>query len=50
MADCELGEATAPNAELALGLDDFTLESEVPVKPDGHGNYPVAMPGRTRVL
>jgi len=40
----------ASDLVLAPGLDDLTLESEAPVKPDADGNYPVAMPGKTRVL
>ncbi|MHC4517292.1 MAG: Gfo/Idh/MocA family protein [Planctomycetota bacterium] len=43
-------DAMASNLELAPGLDDFTLESEPPVVPDANGNYPVAMPGKTKVL
>jgi hypothetical protein len=40
-------EALASNLELAPGLDNYTLKSEPPVKPDANGNYPVAMPGIT---
>jgi myo-inositol 2-dehydrogenase / D-chiro-inositol 1-dehydrogenase len=40
-------EAMASELELAPGLDDFTMESDPPVKPDADGNYPVAMPGIT---
>ncbi len=40
-------EALASNLELAPGLDDYTLKSEPPVKPDANGDYPVAMPGIT---
>ena len=40
-------DALASNLELAPGLDDYTLQSEPPVKPDANGNYPVAMPGIT---
>jgi len=36
--------------ELAPGLDDYTMDSEPPVKPDADGNYPIAMPGQTTVL
>lgn len=43
-------EAMASNLVLAPGLDDYTMDSEPPVKPDAEGNYPVAMPGRTKVL
>ena len=38
-------EALASNVVLAPGLEDFTMESEAPVKPDEKGNYPVALPG-----
>jgi predicted dehydrogenase len=40
-------EALASDLELAPGLDDFTLQSQPPVQPDEHGDYPVAMPGIT---
>jgi predicted dehydrogenase len=40
-------EALASNLELAPGLDQMTMQSEPPVKPDANGNYPVAMPGVT---
>ncbi len=43
-------EAMASNLELAPGLDEYTFDSDAPVKPDAKGNYPVAMPGRTKVL
>jgi len=43
-------QAMASNLELAPGLDDYTPDSEPPVKPDTKGNYPVAMPGQTKVL
>jgi hypothetical protein len=43
-------QATQSNLELAPGLDKFTLASEAPVLPDADGNYPVAMPGFTKVL
>jgi predicted dehydrogenase len=38
-------QALNSNLEQAPGLDDMTMESEAPVKPDADGNYPVAMPG-----
>lgn len=53
---CESGEMihwdTALNSdlELAPGLDQMTMRSEPPVVPDARGEYPVAMPGQTRVL
>ena len=43
-------QALASNLELAPGLDDYTMESEAPVKPDAEGNAPVAKPGFTNVL
>jgi len=43
-------QAMASNIELAPGLDDFTMESEAPVKPDAEGKAPVAKPGFTKVL
>ena len=35
---------------LAPGLENFKMDSEPPVTPDENGQYPVAMPGRTKVL
>jgi predicted dehydrogenase len=43
-------EALASNVELAPGLDQYTMDSEAPVKPDAQGDYPVAKPGVTKVL
>jgi len=43
-------QALASNIELAPGLDDYTMDSEPPVKPNAQGGYPVAMPGITKVL
>ena len=43
-------QALESNLELAPGLDRITMDSEAPVKPDAQGNYPVAMPGITKVL
>ena len=43
-------EALASNIELAPGLDQYTMDSEPPVKPDAKGDYPVAKPGVTKVL
>ncbi len=43
-------EALASDLELAPGLDNYTMESDPPVKPDAEGNYPVARPGFTEVL
>jgi len=36
--------------ELAPGLDNLTLDGPAPVKPDDKGNYPVAMPGISKVF
>ncbi|HCO93594.1 MAG TPA: streptomycin biosynthesis protein StrI [Phycisphaerales bacterium] len=43
-------QAMASNIELAPGLDNYTMDSDPPVKPDDKGNYPVAMPGITKVI
>jgi hypothetical protein len=44
-------EALASNLELAPGLDKVTsLDAPAPVRPDATGNYPVPVPGRTKVL
>jgi predicted dehydrogenase len=43
-------EAMESDLELAPGLDHYTMDSDPPVMPDGKGNYPVAMPGQTKVL
>ncbi len=43
-------QALASNLELAPGLDQYTMDSEAPVKPDAQGRYPIAMPGITKVL
>ena len=43
-------DALASNLELAPGLDKLTMESPAPVQPDKDGNYPIAMPGFTKVL
>lgn len=44
-------EALASHLELAPGLDRITaLDQAAPVLPDAAGQYPVAMPGRTRTL
>jgi len=44
-------DAMASDLELAPGLDKITsLEAPAPVQPDEDGNYPVAMPGFTKVL
>jgi myo-inositol 2-dehydrogenase / D-chiro-inositol 1-dehydrogenase len=43
-------QALASDLELAPGLDQLTWDGEPPVKPDEHGQYPIAMPGFTNVL
>jgi predicted dehydrogenase len=43
-------QAMASDLVLAPGLDRYTMDSDPPVKPDAEGGYPVAMPGRTKVL
>jgi len=35
---------------LAPGLDEMTMDSEPPVKPDADGNYPIAIPGITKAV
>ena len=43
-------EALASNVELAPGLERLTFDSPPPVVPDAQGDYPIAMPGVTKVL
>jgi len=43
-------EAMASNLELAPGLDNLKWDDDAPVMPDDNGNYPIAMPGITKVL
>ncbi len=43
-------EAMASKLVLAPGMDTWTLDSPAPVMPDDKGDYPVAMPGTTKVL
>jgi predicted dehydrogenase len=43
-------EAMNSNLVLAPGLDNWQIDSPAPVMPDDKGNYPVAMPGTTKVL
>ena len=43
-------QAMASDLVLAPGLESYTMDSEPPVMPDEEGQYPVAMPGRTKVL
>jgi len=43
-------QAMASDLVLAPGIEDYTMETDPPVMPDENGRYPVAMPGRTKVL
>jgi len=43
-------QALASDLELAPGLDQYTMQSAAPVTADDQGRYPLAMPGRTKVL
>jgi predicted dehydrogenase len=43
-------EALASDQVLAPGLAEMSMDSVPPVTPDEEGNYPVAMPGFTKVL
>ena len=43
-------EAMESDLELAPGLDHYTMDSDPPVMPDSKGDYPIAMPGQTKVL
>ena len=43
-------QALASDLVLAPGMENFTMDSAPPVVPDAQGRYPVAMPGRTKVL
>ena len=53
---CESGklitwdEAFASKLELALGLENYTWDSNPPVMPDANGRYPIAMPGQTTAV
>jgi predicted dehydrogenase len=53
---CESGalitwdEALKSDIELAPGLESLTMDSDAPVMPDANGRYPVAVPGRTKVV
>jgi hypothetical protein len=38
-------DALASTLELAPGLENYTMQSDPPVKPDANGNYKIAMPG-----
>jgi myo-inositol 2-dehydrogenase / D-chiro-inositol 1-dehydrogenase len=43
-------QALESNVELAPGLDKLTMDSAAPVQPNAQGEYPIAMPGQTKVL
>ena len=43
-------EAIKSNLELAPGLENLTMDGPAPVMPDADGNYPIPVPGKTRVL
>lgn len=43
-------QALNSNLELAPGLDQLTWDAEPPVKPNAQGQYPVAMPGFSKVV
>ncbi len=43
-------DALASDLTLAPGLDDITMDSDPPIKPNEDGSYPIAMPGFTKVL
>ncbi len=43
-------QATQSDLALAPGLEQYTLKSMPPVVPDTDGNYPIAVPGQTKVV
>lgn len=43
-------QALNSNLELAPGIEKYTMDSTPPIVPDAQGQYPVAMPGKTKVL
>ncbi len=43
-------QALASELVLAPGLENCTLDSEPPVKPDAQGRYPIALPGLTKAF
>jgi myo-inositol 2-dehydrogenase/D-chiro-inositol 1-dehydrogenase len=45
-----LEEAMNSSVELAPGVENITVDSKAPVMPDAQGNYPVAVPGQSKVL
>ncbi|HOA72827.1 MAG TPA: Gfo/Idh/MocA family oxidoreductase [Phycisphaerae bacterium] len=42
----------ALNSDLVLapGIENYTMDSQPPVVPDAEGRYPIAMPGKTKVV
>ena len=42
-------EAMNSTTELAPNLDALTMDGPAPVMPDENGDYPIAMPGVTKV-
>ncbi len=43
-------QALNSKVELAPGLEELTIKSDAPVKPDADGNYPIAQPGITKAF
>jgi predicted dehydrogenase len=43
-------QALDSTLELAPGLEDFTMDSDPPVQPNAEGQYPVAVPGFSKVV
>ncbi len=43
-------EALESDLVQAPGLENFTMDTDPPVVPDAKGQYPIAMPGRTKAL
>ena len=43
-------DAIASDLVLAPGLENITMDSEAPIKPNEDGSYPIAMPGFSEVL
>ncbi len=47
--DVSWDEAINSELELAPGLDQITMDSPAPIQADAAGNYPVALPGISKV-
>ena len=43
-------QAMASTIQLAPGIEEFTMDTNPPVMPDANGNYPVAVPGVSKVV